>query len=79
MTRCVSRRPERLIRLVALMVVCCAAAQAPPVVDTTAIGPRIGGTVPDFSGVDQFGRRVTLESSLGARGAMLVFFRSADW
>jgi hypothetical protein len=35
--------------------------------------------VPSFTGVDQHGRTQTLESSLGEKGAMLVFFRSADW
>jgi hypothetical protein len=48
-------------------------------VDTTAIGPRVGQRVPDFSGTDQKGRRHTLASAMGAKGAMLVFFRSADW
>jgi cytochrome oxidase Cu insertion factor (SCO1/SenC/PrrC family) len=48
-------------------------------VDTSAIGPKVGQSVPDFSGTDQFGRRYTLASSMGAKGAMLVFFRSADW
>lgn len=54
------------------------AGQAPKI-DTSRIGPRIGQRVPDFSGTDQFGRKRTLASSLGAKGAMLVFFRSADW
>jgi hypothetical protein len=52
---------------------------APPQVQTASLGPQIGQTVPAFSGVDQFGRAHTLESSLGPKGAMLVFFRSADW
>ena len=56
-----------------------AAAQAPPSIDTSTIGPQVGDTVPDFSGTDQFGRPQTLASSLGPKGAMLVFFRSADW
>jgi hypothetical protein len=57
-----------------------AVAQPPaPAVDTSAIGPQVGTPVPPFSGVDQFGRSQTLESSLGPKGAMLVFFRSADW
>ena len=51
----------------------------PPPVDLTAVGPQVGTKVPGFSGVDQFGRTHTLESSLGPKGAMLVFFRSADW
>lgn len=55
-----------------------AAGQAPQI-DTSRIGPAIGQRVPDFSGRDQFGREHTLASSLGAKGVMLVFFRSADW
>jgi peroxiredoxin len=54
------------------------AAQAPKI-DTSGIGPRVGQKVPDFAGTDQLGRKHTLASSLGAKGAMLVFFRSADW
>ena len=44
-----------------------------------ALGPQVGQRVPDFSLVDQRGERRTLESILGPNGAMLVFFRSADW
>ena len=55
------------------------AAQTPAVVDTTKLGPQVGATVPPFSGVDQFGKSRTLASSMGPKGAMLVFFRSADW
>jgi hypothetical protein len=54
-------------------------AQQPGVVETSAIGPQVGATVPAFSGVDQFGRAQSLESSRGPKGTMLVFFRSADW
>jgi hypothetical protein len=54
------------------------AAQA-PTIDTSRIGPRVGQKVPDFSGTDQLGRKLTLASSIGPKGAMLVFFRSADW
>ncbi len=42
-------------------------------------GPQVGEHVPAFSGVDQHGRTQTLESVLKADGAMLVFYRSADW
>lgn len=54
------------------------AAQAPKI-DTSGIGLRVGQRVPDFAGTDQLGRKHTLASLLGAKGAMLVFFRSADW
>jgi peroxiredoxin len=42
-------------------------------------GPEIGSRVPDFEALDQNGTRQTLQSIMGAKGAMLVFFRSADW
>jgi peroxiredoxin len=35
--------------------------------------------VPDFSLADQAGKTWTLQSVMGPKGAMLVFFRSADW
>ena len=73
----------RLGSLVVLAMTCALAlvarAQQPAAVDTSSIGPQVGARVPAFSGVDQFGRTHTLESSLGPKGAMLVFFRSADW
>ena len=42
-------------------------------------GPDSGQQVPAFSAQDQDGRRRTLKSIMGPKGAMLVFFRSADW
>ncbi|MDP2054012.1 MAG: hypothetical protein Q8L75_10270 [Acidobacteriota bacterium] len=53
--------------------------QAPPAVDTSKIGPQVGAVVPAFLGTDQFGQPHTLASVMGPKGAMLVFFRSADW
>jgi len=35
--------------------------------------------VPDFSLGGQQGRTHTLKTLMGPSGAMLVFFRSADW
>ncbi len=54
-------------------------AQAPAAVDTSKIGPQVGATVPAVEGTDQFGKRHSLSSISGPKGAMLVFFRSADW
>ncbi len=48
-------------------------------VDIAAIGPRVGAPAPPFSGVDQFGATHSLQSIVDRKGAMLVFFRSADW
>ena len=42
-------------------------------------GPAAGSAVPDFSAPDQAGRTQTLKSIMGPKGAMLVFYRSADW
>ena len=79
----IGRRTVSCTILVAVLVAAGAAsasAQAPaPAVDPRAIGPQVGATAPPFSGIDQSGRTRTLEAALGAKGAMLVFFRSADW
>ena len=42
-------------------------------------GPAARDGVPDFASPDQAGRTQTLKSIMGPKGAMLVFFRSADW
>ena len=48
-------------------------------VNVDAIGPKVGERVPPFSLKDQNGSERTLDSIMGPKGAMLVFFRSADW
>lgn len=48
-------------------------------VDVAKLGPQVGERVPDFSLPDQTGRVRNLQSIMGARGAMIVFYRSADW
>lgn len=53
------------------------AARAP--IDVGTLGPQVGQQVPDFALKDQSGKTWTRRSILGPRGAMLVFFRSADW
>ena len=57
------------------------AGQAPAVSapDVQKLGPQVGATVPAFSLRDQTGRTQTLQSVMGPKGAILVFFRSADW
>ena len=71
----------RLFGLLALLTVTASglASQAPAVIDTSRLGPQIGSVVPPFTGVDQLGKTRTLASTYGPKGAMLVFFRSADW
>jgi hypothetical protein len=41
-------------------------------------GPEVGQQVPAFSARDQEGRNQTLQFIMGLKGAMLVFFRSAN-
>jgi hypothetical protein len=53
-----------------------AASQAP---DPLTLGPKVGERVPDFSLPDQHGTTRTLQSTFGPKGAVLVFYRSADW
>jgi len=48
-------------------------------VDVSTLGPKVGDRVPDFTLPDQHGKPWTLQSVMGPKGAMLVFYRSADW
>ena len=48
-------------------------------IDVSKLGPQVGARVPDFSLKDQHGKTWTLQSVRGPNGAMLVFYRSADW
>lgn len=50
-----------------------------PVIDVDRLGPKVGEAVPAFTLTDQYGTPRTLASVLGPKGAVLVFFRSADW
>jgi hypothetical protein len=55
------------------------APSAPPTINVQALGPQVGERVPDFALRDQNGVLRTLPSIAGPKGAILVFFRSADW
>jgi hypothetical protein len=57
-------------------VVILAAVQA---TDPQTLGPKVGERVPDFSLPDQHGATRSLRSTFGPKGAVLVFYRSADW
>jgi len=48
-------------------------------VDIDALGPKVGDRLPGFSLPDQHGQEHSLQSLLGPKGAVIVFFRSADW
>jgi cytochrome oxidase Cu insertion factor (SCO1/SenC/PrrC family) len=51
----------------------------PPALNVETIGPQVGAKVPPFTLVDQTGHARSLEALMGPKGAILVFFRSADW
>ena len=42
-------------------------------------GPAIGAKMPDFELQDQDGKAHSLQSLLGPKGAVILFYRSADW
>jgi hypothetical protein len=42
-------------------------------------GPAVGSKMSGFSLKDQDGKTRTLASLLGPKGAVILFFRSADW
>jgi hypothetical protein len=69
----------------ALIAIGAAAARAPQSggavthVDVERLGPQVGTSLPDFTLRDQRGALRSLKSLLGPKGAIIVFFRSADW
>ena len=72
----------RFIVLALLLATAAVHAQQPQqqrAVDVTTLGPKLGETVPDFSAPDQHGTTRKLSTLLGPNGALLVFYRSADW
>ena len=51
----------------------------PPRIDVESLGPKVGASLPEFTLRDQGGVPHSLKSMLGPKGAVIVFFRSADW
>jgi hypothetical protein len=74
----VTAHTRRFITAIALCIglVTIVAAQTP---DPQSLGPKVGERVPELSLPDQHGTMRSLRSTLGPKGAVLVFFRSADW
>ena len=65
--------------MVALLAGLSAQTPEPRAPDPQSVGPKVGERVPDFSLPDQHGTTRTLRSAFGPKGAVLVFYRSADW
>ncbi len=42
-------------------------------------GPAVGEPIPEFAGKDQNGIRKTFDDIKGPNGALIIFYRSADW
>ena len=42
-------------------------------------GPEIGERIPSIEAVDQHGQRRDFDALAGPNGAMILFYRSADW
>lgn len=63
--------------LPALAITVSAFSQTPP--KPSEAGPRVGERLPAFTLTDHNGRPRDLASLCGPKGAMIVFFRSADW
>ena len=70
--------PRRIV-LALLLATAATRAQQPPTVDVATLGPKVGETAPDFAAPDQHGTSRRLSTLMGPKGAMLVFYRSADW
>ena len=68
-----------LIALVSLLVSVYSGAQATTDERPPGSNFKIGDTIPEFAGVDQFGKKQDFDSLKGPQGLVLLFFRSADW
>jgi hypothetical protein len=42
-------------------------------------GPAVGDPIPPFRAIDQNGKTQDFKSIRGPKGALILFFRSADW
>lgn len=77
-----SRCPAPLLAITliaALLAQAAVMAQSPTRIDVSKLGPQVGERVPDFTLKDQNGKPWSIQSIMGPKGAMLVFYRSADW
>ena len=69
--RCVTFAAVRpILGLIAVSMFSCLAAE---------YGPPVGTAMPAFEAPDQNGKMTSLKDIIGQNGAVLVFFRSADW
>jgi len=50
-----------------------------PGTDNWSTGPAVGEYIPEFAGKDQDGVIRTFDGIKGPNGALIIFYRSADW
>lgn len=50
-----------------------------PNTENWTTGPAVGEAIPEFAGKDQNGIRQTFDDIKGPNGALIIFYRSADW
>lgn len=50
-----------------------------PIDDNMQTGVAVGEKIPAFEALDQSGRSWTFDTIKGPNGAVLLFYRSADW
>ena len=50
-----------------------------PNTENWTTGPAVGEPIPEFAGKDQNGIRKTFDDIKGPNGALIIFYRSADW
>jgi hypothetical protein len=62
-----------------MLAVGCDVSDSRATIHVDELGPQVGERVADFALPDQHGRLVSLDSVLGPNGAILMFYRSADW
>lgn len=48
-------------------------------VSSIKTGPAVGDRIPPFRAIDQNGKTQDFKSIRGPKGALILFFRSADW
>lgn len=53
--------------------------QPSPSDEEMTTGPAVGARIPSFAGIDQHGSRVSWDEIKGSNGALILFYRSADW
>jgi hypothetical protein len=54
-------------------------AAQPPAPSPADLGPAVGQPLPAFEAPDQHGRLRSFADLKGAKGLVLLFYRSADW